>query len=155
MQPPAAILSALPDISSELCSTHGDWQALPPIHSPRMPAAQQAAAVSSMQPSCSSRFQAHNAPAAGRSANIRPCTALPPRTQRATRLIVKRRLGDRQVSCATSSQEVGKLISRVEIPAFIPRQDLMDQLARWAVIEVQENGVANLGMPTKVRAAAC
>ncbi|GAB4817797.1 hypothetical protein N2152v2_004843 [Parachlorella kessleri] len=47
-------------------------------------------------------------------------------------------------------QQVGKLITRTEIPAFIPRSDLMDQLVRWAIIEVQENGVANLGMPCKV-----
>jgi len=45
---------------------------------------------------------------------------------------------------------VGKLISKVEIPAFIPRQDLMDQLLRWAVIEVQENGMGNVGCPCKV-----
>ncbi|KAG7672870.1 hypothetical protein Ndes2526B_g08600 [Nannochloris sp. 'desiccata'] len=45
---------------------------------------------------------------------------------------------------------VGKLISKVEIPAFIPRQDLMDQLLRWAVIEIQENGMGNVGCPCKV-----
>lgn len=47
-------------------------------------------------------------------------------------------------------QGVGKLISKVEIPAFIPRADLLDQLLRWAYIEVQENGVANTGSPCKV-----
>lgn len=45
---------------------------------------------------------------------------------------------------------VGKLISKVEIPAFIPRQDLMDQLLRWAFIEIQENGMGNVGCPCKV-----
>lgn len=55
----------------------------------------------------------------------------------------------RSVSCAAAA-EVGKIISKVEIPAFIPRGDLMDQLTRWAIIEVQENGVANVGMPCKV-----
>lgn len=48
---------------------------------------------------------------------------------------------------------MGKLISKVEIPAFIPRADLLDQLLRWAYIEVQENGVANTGTPCKVPAA--
>lgn len=53
---------------------------------------------------------------------------------------------------ARSAQaEVGKLISKVEIPPFIPRVDLIDQLLRWAVIEVQENGMANVGCPCKVR----
>jgi hypothetical protein len=46
---------------------------------------------------------------------------------------------------------VGKLISKVEIPAFIPRQDIMDQLIRWAMVEVQENGMGNVGCPCKVR----
>lgn len=50
--------------------------------------------------------------------------------------------------------QVGKLISKVEIPAFIPRSDLMDQLTRWALIEVQEDGVANIGCPCKVTPAA-
>ena len=53
---------------------------------------------------------------------------------------------------ARSAQaEAGKLISKVEIPAFIPRVDLIDQLVRWAVIEIQENGMANVGCPCKVR----
>ena len=54
------------------------------------------------------------------------------------------------IVAAASTEEVGKLISKVEVPAFIPRQDIMDQLLRWAFIEVQENGVANTGMPCKV-----
>lgn len=58
------------------------------------------------------------------------------------------------VCCAALAQAgPGKLISAVEIPAFIPRQDLMDQLLRWAVIEVQEGGAANYGTPCKVRGA--
>lgn len=59
----------------------------------------------------------------------------------------------RQVACRSASTSAGKLISRTEIPAFIPRADLMDQLVRWAVIEIQESGVANVGMPCKVRLA--
>lgn len=50
-----------------------------------------------------------------------------------------------------ATTEVGKLITKTEIPAFIPRADLMDQLVRWATIEIQESGVANVGMPCKVR----
>ncbi|PRW56880.1 hypothetical protein C2E21_4544 isoform A [Chlorella sorokiniana] len=53
---------------------------------------------------------------------------------------------------AAAQAEVGKLISKVEIPAFIPRPDLIDQLVRWASIEIQENGVANCGCPCKVSA---
>lgn len=49
-----------------------------------------------------------------------------------------------------ATTEVGKLITKTEIPAFIPRADLMDQLVRWATIEIQESGVANVGMPCKV-----
>ena len=51
---------------------------------------------------------------------------------------------------AAQAEGLGKLISKVEIPAFIPRSDLMDQLSRWAVIEIQENGMANVGCPCKV-----
>ncbi len=46
----------------------------------------------------------------------------------------------------------GKLISKTEIPAFIPRQDLLDQLTRWAFIDIQEEGVENLGIACKVGA---
>ncbi len=58
---------------------------------------------------------------------------------------------DARLLCRAAAQaaEGGKLISKVEIPAFIPRPDLIDQLVRWAMIEVQENGVANCGMPCK------
>ena len=56
-----------------------------------------------------------------------------------------------QVLNAAQAEGVGKLISKVEIPAFIPRTDIVDQLLRWAIIEVQESGVANVGCPCKVR----
>lgn len=49
----------------------------------------------------------------------------------------------------------GKLISKVEIPSFIPRSDLMDQLLRWALIELQENGVASVGCQCKVGGLDC
>lgn len=54
------------------------------------------------------------------------------------------------IVCKAAAAQAGKLISKVEIPAFIPRTDLMDQLLRWAVIEIQEDGVANVGSPCKV-----
>ncbi|EFN58199.1 hypothetical protein CHLNCDRAFT_50601 [Chlorella variabilis] len=54
------------------------------------------------------------------------------------------------VAAAAQAEGVGKLISKVEIPAFIPRSDLVDQLLRWAMIEIQENGVANVSTPCKV-----
>lgn len=44
---------------------------------------------------------------------------------------------------------VGKLISKVEIPAFIPRQDMMNQLFRWAS-DLEDNGYALIGSPCKV-----
>lgn len=54
-------------------------------------------------------------------------------------------------SAAQTAPGAGTLISRVEIPAFIPRSDIADQLIRWAFIEIQESGVANVGCPCKVR----
>ncbi len=41
--------------------------------------------------------------------------------------------------------QTGKLISQVEIPAFIPRQDLLEQLTRWALANAQDDGAANFG----------
>ena len=34
----------------------------------------------------------------------------------------------------------GKLISSTEVPAFIMRDDMMDQMYKWAVIEAGEGG---------------
>lgn len=62
-----------------------------------------------------------------------------------------RRAASIVAQAAPTDTGAGKLISKVEIPAFIPRYDLIDQLLRWASIEVQENGVANVGCPCKVR----
>lgn len=52
--------------------------------------------------------------------------------------------------CRAETLGVGKLLSKSEIPAFIPRDDMMDQLYRWALIEAAENGLRNFGMPMKV-----
>lgn len=54
------------------------------------------------------------------------------------------------VAAAAQGAKVGKLISKTEIPAFIPRSDLMEQLVRWARIEAQMEGVENFGLPMKV-----
>ena len=51
---------------------------------------------------------------------------------------------------AAAAAEVGKLIAKSEIPAFIPRQDLMDQLTRWAYTEVQEESMRKFGLAVKV-----
>ncbi len=44
-----------------------------------------------------------------------------------------------------------KLISRTEVPAFIMRDDMMDQIVRWATIEAAESGLVNFGMPMTVQ----
>lgn len=44
----------------------------------------------------------------------------------------------------------GVLISTTEVPAFIQRDDMMDQLIQWAVLEAGENGMRNFGMPMRV-----
>jgi hypothetical protein len=48
----------------------------------------------------------------------------------------------------------GFFISKTEVPAFIPRDDMMDQILRWALIEAEEGGQRNFGMPMKVRSLA-
>lgn len=42
------------------------------------------------------------------------------------------------------------LITKTEVPSFIQRDDMMDQLYRWALIEANEGGMRNFGMPMKV-----
>ncbi|PNW89016.1 hypothetical protein CHLRE_01g054850v5 [Chlamydomonas reinhardtii] len=44
----------------------------------------------------------------------------------------------------------GKLISSTEVPAFIPRDDMMDQLFRWTMMEAGESGQRNFGMPMTI-----
>ncbi|GMH35076.1 hypothetical protein BSKO_02944 [Bryopsis sp. KO-2023] len=43
-----------------------------------------------------------------------------------------------------------KLISSSEIPAFIPRSDLMSEMLRWATIDAGANGYDKFGMQMKV-----
>lgn len=55
----------------------------------------------------------------------------------------------RSVQCHKRAGHVatqeGKLISKVEVPAFIPRADLCEQLMRWALGNAQDDGLANFG----------
>jgi hypothetical protein len=44
----------------------------------------------------------------------------------------------------------GKRISTVEVPAFIMRDDMMDQLYRWALVSAGEAAVRNFGLPMSV-----
>jgi hypothetical protein len=44
----------------------------------------------------------------------------------------------------------GSFISKTEVPAFIQRDDMMDQIFTWAIIEAEEGGQRNFGMPMKV-----
>jgi len=60
-------------------------------------------------------------------------------------------------SAAAQQQELdraprreGKRISSVEVPAFIMRDDMMDQLYRWALVNAGESAVRNFGLPMDV-----
>lgn len=59
-------------------------------------------------------------------------------------------MAHRQAVCGTTTTEQGKLISKVEIPAFIPRVDMSEQLSRWAFAIGQDEGQANFGLPMRV-----
>mmetsp|Transcript_14188 Transcript_14188/g.42839 ORF Transcript_14188/g.42839 Transcript_14188/m.42839 type:complete len:218 (-) Transcript_14188:1487-2140(-) len=63
---------------------------------------------------------------------------------------VRRSAVHRQILCAANTAEQGKLISKVEIPAFIPRSDMSEQLFRWATAIGQDEGQANFGLPMRV-----
>ncbi len=51
---------------------------------------------------------------------------------------------------APKSVPNGKHISSTEVPPFIPRDDLMDQMYRWSLMEAGEGGQRNFGLPMKV-----
>ncbi len=53
-------------------------------------------------------------------------------------------------SAVCASVANGKLISSTEVPAFIPRDDMMDQMYRWTLMEGGESGQRNFGMPMKI-----
>ena len=95
----------------------------------------------------SSRLLRHNAFSAAHAqrtpthAHVSPRRhAASPLAARHTRTVQRRTRAQARPVQAAAAAEVGKLISQTEIPAFIPRQDLMDQLLRWASTEVQEEG---------------
>ncbi|GAX81771.1 hypothetical protein CEUSTIGMA_g9199.t1 [Chlamydomonas eustigma] len=54
------------------------------------------------------------------------------------------------VRATAGNAQTAKLISSTEVPAFIQRDDMMDQLHKWAVIEAGEGGFRNFGMPMTV-----
>lgn len=69
---------------------------------------------------------------------VRPCAAAPsaPAAQPA--------------SSYPSAVGTGKRISSTEVPPFIQRDDMVDQILRWSFIEAGESGFRNFGMPMNV-----
>eukprot|EP00775_Hariotina_reticulata_P007254 gene7254-7467_t len=57
---------------------------------------------------------------------------------------------ERQQYIAAAAVAEGVMDNHTEVPAFIPRDDMMDQMVRWALIEAEEGGQRNFGMPMKV-----
>eukprot|EP00892_Ulva_mutabilis_P005259 jgi/Ulvmu1/3104/UM015_0144.1 len=68
--------------------------------------------------------------AALQSRYVRPVNLFKPQPVRARRVVVR-----------------AKLISKSVIPAFIARNEMMDQLERWMEIEVKNEGISNFGFP--------
>jgi hypothetical protein len=62
----------------------------------------------------------------------------------------RRAAAPRTGRAAAALCRAGKLISKTEVPAFIMRDDMMDQIHRWAYIEAAENGHRNFGLPMTV-----
>ncbi len=56
----------------------------------------------------------------------------------------------RRSSLACSSVPDGKFISKTEVPAFIQRDDMMDQLYRFSLMEAGESGQRNFGLPMTI-----
>jgi hypothetical protein len=73
-----------------------------------------------------------------------------PARRAAARAAPPRRAAAAAAAARAADKGPGKLISKVAIPAFIPRQDIMDQLYRWVIIEIQEGGMASVGCPCRV-----
>ncbi|CAK0787338.1 hypothetical protein CVIRNUC_010557 [Coccomyxa viridis] len=67
---------------------------------------------------------------------------------------LKQHAPQRSIRLQCSAQQAtgeGTLISKTEVPAFIPRQDLMDQLLRWARNEATDpDTIGKYGLPIKV-----
>ena len=63
----------------------------------------------------------------------------------------KKRYVKKGYLCLSGVHAAGTLISKTEIPAFIPRQDLMAQLLRWAQNEATDpDTIGKYGLPIKV-----
>ncbi|KAF8065656.1 KIN4A [Scenedesmus sp. PABB004] len=107
------------------------------------------------------RPQAQPSAPAWRSFAVRSCAAAPGAAAarggaRAPHAGKRLRLSCRAEAAAPAEQvpvklpRTGFFISKTEVPAFIPRDDMMDQLLSWAMIEAEEGGQRNFGMPMKV-----
>ena len=124
------------------------------VHTPAaMTQAIRCAACSSSGVTMSARPSARSAKAAPvHSFTFRSLVA--PTTRRTSQLGVQRRKSIPAL-CAVVTPG-GKLISKVEVPAFIPRDDFADQMVRWLYME-QTDAAQTFGMPIKVplSAGAC
>ncbi|KAF6261670.1 hypothetical protein COO60DRAFT_1500678 [Scenedesmus sp. NREL 46B-D3] len=91
---------------------------------------------------------------------IKPFTAAPVRHQKAAAVlspVAPQRLLVCSAAAKDATEQVpvtlprtGFFISKTEVPAFIPRDDMMDQILRWALIEAEEGGQRNFGMPMQI-----
>ena len=72
--------------------------------------------------------------------------------QRARRAVcnVRCAAGEQTLQQLSLPRQGHMLISKTEVPSFIQRDDMMDQLYRWALIEAAEGGLRNFGMPMKI-----
>ena len=87
--------------------------------------------------------------------HLKPCAPLQPQLCRpslaAPQQIWRSTRGRLPASASPAAAPAGRLLASSVISAFIPRQDLIDQLLRWAHIEAQDQGVVNFGLPMTVR----
>uniref|UniRef100_A0A383WHX3 Uncharacterized protein n=1 Tax=Tetradesmus obliquus TaxID=3088 RepID=A0A383WHX3_TETOB len=81
---------------------------------------------------------------------IRPFTAAPVHRQTAAAVAVPSPVAPQRLLVPVTLPRTGFFISKTEVPAFIPRDDMMDQILRWALIEAEEGGQRNFGMPMKI-----
>jgi len=80
----------------------------------------------------------------------RNVVAVRPQQQRSSRANAMANSAGEQIKQLVLPREAHMLISNTEVPSFIQRDDMMDQLYRWALIEAAEGGLRNFGMPMKV-----
>lgn len=93
------------------------------------------------------------------SSTMRACARIQGTRPAVVRLQQRARRAACSVRCASGEQTMQQLslprkahmlISKTEVPSFIQRDDMMDQMLRWALIEAGEGGLRNFGMPMKV-----